>query len=147
MSAYSFLNTQASLIGPGGAISLGAHAGVAEEGITVEFLEEADDMKIGSGGDPMHTLNASKAGRVTVRLQKTSPTNGLLTSMMNYQRTASSLWGANILTLTDSERGDVYTCQSVAFTKIPSNTYAKVAGMLEWVLNVGIMDASLVTVD
>ncbi|WP_250538812.1 MULTISPECIES: phage protein [unclassified Caballeronia] len=144
MSAtYSFLNFNASLIGPGGAISLGAGCGISEEGFTVEFSEDADNMKIGADGTPMHSLNPSKAGKLTVRLQKTSPTNALLSAMYNFQRTSSANWAQNIFTATDTVRGDVYTCQGVAFAKFPKNDFAKEAGMIEWEFNAGIIDPAL----
>lgn len=143
MSTYSFQDFNASLIGPGGAISLGAGAGVSEEGFTAEFTEDADNMKVGADGTPMHSLNPSKAGKLTIRLQKTSPTNALLSAMYNFQRTSSSNWGQNIFTATDTVRGDVYTCQLVAFVKFPKNDYAKEAGMVEWEFNAGIIDPAL----
>lgn len=143
MATFSFLNTNASLIGPGGAISLGAGAGIAEEGITIEFIEDADHMKIGADGTAMHSLNASRAAKAMIRLQKTSPTNALLSAMYNFQRTSSSNWGQNILTISDTVRGDVYTCQLVAFTKFPKNDYAKEAGTIEWDFNVGTADPAL----
>lgn len=143
MATYSFLNFNASLIGPGGAISLGSGAGISEEGFSVEFTEEADNMKIGADGTPMHSLNASKAGKLTIRLQKTSPTNALLSAMYNFQRTSSANWGQNIFTASDTIRGDVYTCQLVAFTKFPKNDYAKEAGNIEWEFNAGIVDPAL----
>jgi len=143
MATYSFLNFNASLIGPGGAISLGSGTGISEEGFSVEFTEEADNMKIGADGTPMHSLNASKAGKLTIRLQKTSPTNALLSAMYNFQRTSSANWGQNIFTASDTIRGDVYTCQLVAFTKFPKNDYAKEAGNIEWEFNAGIVDPAL----
>ncbi|VXB25148.1 putative bacteriophage protein [Burkholderia sp. 8Y] len=143
MSTYSFLNFNASLIGPGGAISLGSGAGIAEEGFSVEFTEEADNMKIGADGTPMHSLNPSKAGKLTIRLQKTSPTNALLSAMYNFQRTSSANWAQNTFTATDTIRGDVYTCQLVAFTKFPKNDFAKEAGTIEWEFNAGIIDPAL----
>ena len=48
MSTYSFLDVQATIVGPGGAFSLGSGAGVAEEGISIEPTGEIDTMlKIG----------------------------------------------------------------------------------------------------
>jgi hypothetical protein len=143
MSVYSFQNFNASLIGPGGAISLGAGAGIDEGGFSVEFTEDADNMKIGADGTPMHSLNPSKAGKLTIRVQKASPVNALLSAMYNFQRTSSANWAQNIFTATDTVRGDVYTCQSVAFTKFPKNDYAKEAGAIEWEFNAGIVDPAL----
>lgn len=143
LNTYSFQQIHASLGGPGGLISLGSGSASAEEGITVDPLEETDMMKSGADGSVMHSLNPSKTAKVTVRLLKTSPVNNLLATLFALQRVSALLWGQNILSITDIARGDVYTCQSVAFTKFPSNTYAKEGGMLEWEFNVGIMDPAL----
>jgi spore coat protein U-like protein len=100
-------------------------------------------MTIGADGTPMHSLHASKGGRARVTLLKTSPMNAALTLVYNLQRTSAQLWGQNLLVLTHTSLGDVYTCQSVAFTKFPSNDYGKEARFLVWEFNVGIIDPLL----
>lgn len=143
MNTYSFLDVQASIVGPGGAIAIGSGAGTAEEGISVEPASEMNHMTVGSDGTPMHSLLADKSGRIVVRLLKTSPTNAQLNALQVFQRTSSSNHGQNTLTITNSVSGDVYTCQAVAFAKVPSNTYAKNANMIEWNFDAGIIDPLL----
>lgn len=143
MSAYSFQNFSMTITGPGGAISLGNVAGDAKEGVTFEAVEDVNKMTIGAGGDAMHSLIVGKGGRATVRLLKTSPTNGLLMAMLNFQRTTSANWGQNVIAGSDTVRGDQYSCQQVAFAKVPSNTYAQEAGMIEWNFDIGKMDQTL----
>lgn len=145
MPAYSFLDVQAALTGPGGAIMLGADAGAAEEGITVEQAEDKDNMTIGAGGEAMHSLNASKAGRITIRLLKTSQTNALLSAMYNFQVNSAATHGQNTLVVSDIARGDVLSCQQVAFARFPTVSYAKVGEMLEWTFNAGVIDPLLGT--
>jgi len=145
MSTYSFQDFAMTITGPGGAITLGDGSGAAKEGATFEFIENANTMTVGADGTPMHSLNASKAGKATVRLLKTSPTNGLLSAMYNFQRTSSANWGQNVVAASDIVRGEQYSCQQVAFSKFPNNTYAQDAGMLEWNFDVGIMDPALAT--
>lgn len=145
MKTYSFLDFHGSLVGPGGIINIGAGSGSAEEGVTVEPLEETDKMVIGADGSGMHSLNGSRAAKVTVRLLKTSPVNGLLMQMYNFQRVSSLLWGKNVLTMRDVARGDQYVAREVAFTKMPTNTYGKDGGMLEWEMNAVAADAVLGT--
>jgi Protein of unknown function (DUF3277) len=135
MPAYSFLDVQASISGPGGAFSLGSGAGAAEEGITVEPTEDISSMQIGADGTGQHSLHANRSGRVTIRLLKTSPTNALLSAMYNFQTASSATHGQNTLTVTDSVRGDKCTCTEVAFAKKPSVTYAKEGAPIEWVFN------------
>lgn len=132
-AAYSFANVQASIIGPGGQFSLGAGVGAAEEGISVEMAEEKGVTTPGADGQLMQTLRMSNVGRVTVRLLKTSPTNAQLMAMYNLQRSLSSLWGQNIIAVSDTARGDVITATQLSFTKPPNITYSKDANTNEWV--------------
>jgi len=144
-NTYSFLSVQAALTGPGGAIPMGANAGAADEGITVEMLDDKDVMTTGAAGEVMHSLNASKAGRVTVRLLKTSPTNALLSAMYNFQQNSPATWGQNSVVVSDVVRGDFISMQQVAFTKLPNIGYGKEGAMNEWVFNAGVVDVLLGT--
>jgi len=136
MPAYSFLNIQATLAGAGGVVNLAAGAAVAEEGITIEAVEDKNVMTIGADGQGQHSLIASDASTVTVRLLKTSPANAILQLMYDLQSASSALWGQNVLTIVDSARNDLIINQSVAFKKRPTITYAKEAGMNEWTFDV-----------
>lgn len=132
LKTYSFLEVHAALVGPGGAISLGAGSGPSDEGISIEPTAEMNTMTMGADGSGMHTLHADKSGRVTVRLLKTTPTNALLSAMVAFQRSSGATHGQNTITIIDSNRGDVITCRGVAFQKVPSLSYAKEAGVVEW---------------
>lgn len=140
---YSFLDVQATITGPGGIIPLGNGSGAAEEGITVEPSEDTDTMLIGADGKVVHSLHASKAGRVIIRLLKTSPVNGQLQTLYNFQRLSSANHGRNILAITDIARGDVYLCQDAAFARMPNNAYSKEAGIIEWHFNASKIDPIL----
>lgn len=133
MGTYSFLDVNASLTGPGGNISIGSGAGASEEGITVEMKEEKNLQTIGADGQVMNSLRASNAGRVTVRLLKTSPVNAALSQMYNFQKASSGTWGQNVLVVSDVARGDVVTGIEIAFTRQPNLTYAKDANTNEWI--------------
>ena len=143
LTTYSFLDTNAAIVGPGGAINLGAGAGAAEEGISYERSEEQDTMTIGADGTAMHSLRANKSGKVTVRLLKTSVTNAALQAMFNAQTVSGSLHGQNTITIFNTVTGDVITGQQCAFARLPSNTYAKEAGVIEWEFNAGQIDVTL----
>lgn len=132
MSAYSFLNIVAAIAGPGAAFNLGAGAAVAEEGITIAPSEDKNTMVIGADGRGQHTLIASNGGLITIRLLKTSPTNGFLQLAYDLQSASSSLWGQNIITVADKARLELTTCQSCAFKKKPEIVYDKSGPMLEW---------------
>jgi hypothetical protein len=129
---YSFLNVNATIAGPGGIVNLAAGAAVAEEGITIEAVEDKNVMTIGADGRGQHSLVASDACTFTVRLLKTSPVNQALMLMYDLQSASSALWGQNVVSVVDSGRGDLTTIQAVAFKKKPTITYAKEGGMMEW---------------
>jgi len=132
MTVYSFIDVQATIVGPGGVVDLGMGAGTAEEGISYEMAEDKGSMVLGSSGDWMQSLHAGHSGSVTVRLLKTSPTNSLLSLMYDTQRIASALWGNNVIVIRDISRGDVITAVGVAFRRTPSNTFGKEGNILEW---------------
>jgi hypothetical protein len=141
--AYSFGDFQGNISGPGGTINIGSGAGVSDEGITVEFIEETNTMRIGADGSVSHSLHVSRAGKIHLRLLKVSLTNQLLMQMYNFQRTSSINHGQNLLNLTNTVTGDNYSCRQVAFAKAPPNTYAKEAGTIEWEFDAGRIDATL----
>ena len=134
-STYSFLDVNAAIVGPGGGFSLGAGAGAAEEGISVEQASEIDAMTIGADGSGMHSLIANAAGKVTIRLLKTSPTNALLATMVAFQRTSGANHGQNTLTIVNKTSGDVITCEQAAFARVPNIDSAKEGGILVWEFN------------
>lgn len=132
MKTYSFQDVTAAIVGPGGAFSIGSGAGVAEEGISIDAADALNEMTIGADGQGMHTLIADKSGKITVRMLKTAPVNALLMAMLQFQRTSSAFHGQNTITITNVAMGEVTTAQQVAFAKVPSNTYAKNANVIEW---------------
>jgi hypothetical protein len=141
--SYSFLDVQATIAGPGGSFSMGNGAGIAEEGITVEFNEDKDTQTIGADGTPMHSLHAGKGGKITVRVLKTSPLNAQLSQLYAFQTSSSANHGQNVVTVDDPARGDSISARAVAFMKFPVVTYAKDGAMNEWSFNVGILDILL----
>lgn len=132
MSTYSFINVAATITGPGGAFSLGYGSGNAEEGISVAMVDDKDAMVVGADGSIMHSLRASNAGRITVRLLKTSPVNAQLNALYNFQRLNPASWGQNVLTVSDTARGDVVNGNAMAFVKQSDLGYAKDGNMNEW---------------
>ena len=132
MATYSFLDVTAAMSGAGGNINLGAGSAVSEEGITVEAVEDKSIMTIGADGAGMHSLIASEASTVTIRLLKTSPVNSQLNEMYKQNTISSANHGSNTITIRNPATGDNITLQQVAFKKRPTITYAKEGGMNEW---------------
>ena len=132
MAAYSFLNVVAAIAGPGAAFSLGAGSAVAEEGITIAPNEDKNSMIIGADGRGQHTLIASTGGLITMRFLKTSPTNGYLQLAYDFQSQSSAIWGKNLISVVDSARLEITTCQNCAFKKKPEIVYDKTGPLIEW---------------
>jgi hypothetical protein len=132
---YSFLDTSGAITGPGGSAEIGSDAGVAAEGITIEYVDDKGVMTIGAAGDGMHSLKATKAALVTLRLLKTSPVNAVLNTMYNYQTTTSANYGQNQLHFNNSVRGDSIIISGAGFKKAPNVVYAVEGGLMEWTFN------------
>lgn len=133
---YSFQNVVASISGLGGVVILGAGAGQAEEGITVEPVADKSTMTIGADGGGMHSLSADRSSTMTVRLLKTSVVNAQLALMMSLQTETGVGHGLNTITIRDILRGDSIVGMFAAFKSWPSLTYAKDGGSNEWVFDV-----------
>jgi len=143
VATYSFLDVTASITGTGGSFSIGSGSGNAEEGITIERVEDKNTMTVGADGTVMHSLHASNAGTVMIRLLKTSPTNGLLSALYNAQKVSSSFWGTNVISVYNVATGDVIVCTNVAFARHAPITYAKDGGTMEWSFQAGSVDGTL----
>jgi hypothetical protein len=143
-TTYSFMDVVATFTDINGDyISLGYGAGIAKEGITTEMLDDKTKMDIGADGVPMHTLRASNAARIMVRLLKTSPTNNMLSTVYGLQKSTPALWGQNFISVRDILQGDVLSAAAVAFARQPVITYAEDASMNEWQFLCGSLDELL----
>lgn len=140
---YSFMDVQASIVGPGGSFNLGYGSANAEEGITVAMVEAKNTMTMGADGSWMHSLHAGNGGTVTVRFLKTSPTNQQMMVLYDAQRISSALWGQNTIMISNPARGDSITCSGAAFQRQPNITYAKDGGIQEWAFDCGAITAVL----
>ena len=143
MSTWSFMDTHATLASDDGAIDLGYGAAVAEEGITIAMLDNKNSMTIGSDGEGMHSLHASRAGTVTVSLLKTSPTNAKLMNLYNSQSQSAKKWGRNSFTLNNPSAGDNVSATKLAFQKAPDYTAAKEGQTVEWIFDAIKIDMKL----
>lgn len=133
MGTYSFLDVQASLVGPTGSFPIGAGAGSAKEGITTAMEEDKGSTMTGADGEIAQSLHAGNTGMITIRLLKTSPVNRLLMLAYNTQRISSQLWGKNAINVSDVVRGDLVNGSEMAFVKAPDLTWAEDANTVEWV--------------
>lgn len=142
-NTYSFKDVKATLVGPGGFITLGEGSAAAEEGITLTPTGDKSAMQVGADGEGIHSLYADKSGQITCRFLKNSPTNQLLSAMFAFQTSNSAAHGGNTLVVNDTNRGDVWTCTQVAFKKRPDVSYAKDADVIEWIFDAVKMEMVL----
>lgn len=131
VGTYSFQDVVVTISGPGGSFPLGNTSAPAEEGITIE-KEPKNTKTNGADGSVMHSMHATEAGKIIIRLLKTSPVNAQLSALYNFQGSSSINWGQNVFSLRELVTGDVYTIGGAAFTKFPNNTYATVGNTIEW---------------
>lgn len=142
--AYSFLDVQAALSGPGGNFPLsGDRVGIAQEGISITATGDKNVMLTGADGAVMHTLVADCSGSITVTLLRTSPVNRLLQNLYNLQSKSSANWGRNTITIRDIARGDTVTCQEVAFAKAPDKVFAQEGGTIQWTFHAGKIEGQI----
>ena len=133
MGAYSFLNVQASINGPGLVAQIGSSAGSEKNGISVSFDEDKGTITTGADGDIMTSLHAGQTGKITIRLLKTSAINAVLSQAYAFQRQSSVNWGANTLRIVDKIRGDVVNGVQMQFVKFPDNDWAEDGNTITWV--------------
>lgn len=144
MATYSFLDTIASITGPGGSFNIGGQgAGNANEGVEVEMVGDKNTQTTGADGSVMNALAAATQSKLRVRLLKTSPVNSQLSSLYNTQKVSSALWGQNVITIQNTTLGDSWTLSQVAFTKFPKVVYSKEGAMNEWEFDAGITASTL----
>lgn len=132
LGTWSFNDVLLNIAGVGGNVSVGANSGADEGGITVTMTDNKNTMRIGADGTGVHVLNAGNSGVIEVRLSKLSPANKLLGLMYNAQLLDSTVWGKNVLMLTQKTSGDQVQAIGAAFQKLPDRTDARDPGMNSW---------------
>jgi len=142
--AYSLVDVNAAIEGPGGNFSLSDGA-IANEGITVAMAEDKITYTPGAGGGGMHSVHAAKHGRVTVRYLQNSPKNRQLMDLYLVQNENGGAGGAgqNMIDISNVVSGDVISCQYGSILKIPDITYAMEGGVREWVIIFTAIDIKL----
>lgn len=140
---YSFLDVQAALAGPTGALAIGAGSQNAEEGITIEPNEDVGTLTIGADGGGMHSLHGNRSGKVILRYLKTAPINSRLSAMYLAQTQSALLYGQNVISIFDRSTGDTIVCTGCGFARAPTINYAKLGGMMEWSFNAITIDRKL----
>ena len=66
-------------------------------------------------------------------------------ALYDAQSLSSSLWGQNVISVTNSASGDATGCRSCAFKKVPDMTYKIDGGTYEWIFDAIKIDTILGT--
>lgn len=100
--------------------------------ISVERNEDSANLSIGSQGAGTRTVSNNRSGRVTITLQQTSPSNGVLDA----QRIATELSGAGIFSMLgkDSDSGDTWAGATTWVVKPATMEFSNEASNREWIL-------------
>lgn len=99
--------------------------------ITVERNEDSANLSIGSQGEGTRTVTRNRSGRVTLTLQQTSPSNGVLDA----QRIAMELSGGGIFSMLgkDSDSGDTWAGATSWVVKPATMEFSNETSNREWI--------------
>jgi len=100
--------------------------------ISVERNEDSAVLSIGSQGEGVRTISNNKSGRVTINLQQTSPSNGVLDA----QRIALELSGGGIFSMLgkDNLSLDTWTGATSWVPKPATMEFSNEASNREWLV-------------
>lgn len=143
MPTYSFLDVNVALTDAAGSFNISPGGGIAEEGVTVALEGDKGTVVPGADGTPMTSMHASQVGTVSIRLQKTSATNALLSTLYNATTNSSANYGNSTITIRNPTRGDTIVCTQCSIKKFPDNVNAKEGGFMDWVFNAGVISEIL----
>src|SRR4051812_47097774 len=95
------------------------HFGSDDDVIKFERLSESVQYKVGAGGDVVVSFSADKSGKLTIKLQPTSPSNTHLNGLHNFQEGGPPVFIPIIVSFQDVYRKDVATGIQGCIIKIP----------------------------
>lgn len=133
-NVWSFPDFDATYVGPAGTFDLSSF-GVAAEGISIAFAEDAAGMVMGANGDGMHNLRAARHGTVTIRSFKVALLNAVMSRIFTYETGDSSNYGQGLLTCRNAKTGDLFVCRDVGIRKFPDNGNGVEGANNEWIFN------------
>lgn len=139
MAAYSPLDVHATILGPGGVISLGWGSGLAQDGITISQSEPTNSMQTGLDGSVCHNKSESSAGTITFSFLGVSKAQSQLLKMYNLQvRVPGSLMhGKNTIVITNNATGEQIKATECAFQNISATGFKKEIDNATWTFDCG----------
>lgn len=100
--------------------------------VSTERNEDSANLSIGSQGEGTRTVTRNRSGRVTLTLQQTSPSNGVLDA----QRIAMELSGAGIFSMLgkDGDSGDTWAGATSWVVKPATMEFSNETSNREWIV-------------
>ena len=100
--------------------------------ISVDRNEDFQTFQVGGQGDGTRVLSSDRSGRLTITLQQTSPSNGVLDA----QRIAAELSGGGLFSmfLRDNDSLDTAAAVAMYVVKAPTMEFGNELANREWVL-------------
>lgn len=100
--------------------------------VTVERLEDAWSMQIGTDGEGTRSKSNNRSGSITIQLMQTSDSNQTLTALALADELSNS--SALPLMVKDNSGTTICVAETAWIKKMPSSEFAREAGPREWVL-------------
>lgn len=109
--------------------------------INVERDEDAYTYAPSTNGGGTRTKNSNRAGKITLTLQKSSPSNQVLSDAA--RRDEESNDGVRPVLVRDNSGSDLYKAESAYVVKIASAEEAKELPNREWILQCEVLEINL----
>lgn len=109
--------------------------------ITVERDEEAYTYAPSTSGEGTRVKNANKAGKITIVLNQTSPSNQVFSDALKADEQNNQ--GVFPVLIRDNSGTDVHKSEAAYISKFPSTQYAKENSTREYVIQCENLDMSV----
>lgn len=125
---YTYDASQVSVI-VGGFAMTGFADGSA---VTIDRDEDAFSLSVGTDGESARSKSNNFAGKITIKLMQTSPSNDVLTAFAK----ADELSNAGIVPamVKDNLGRSMHMAENAWVERFPSSDFARESGVREWVL-------------
>lgn len=119
----------------GGQILTGFAEG--DDAIKVEYDNEEFGLTVGADGEATRSKSNNRSATVTLKFQKTSPSNDILNGFLQADRLSNG--GIQPFACKDNNGREVHAAESMWIQKAPPASHGANAGTMEWVLRTSFM--------
>ncbi len=113
--------------------------GYAEEDfISIERTTEASSSSVGAGGEVTVETKNDRRKQITLRLQRSSPDNALLSTIFQAQELSGEMF-LSPMTIKDGLGNDLHVAPEAWIMDEPDADYSAESGTREWVFEAGNM--------